>query len=165
MMTWQEDLSSAFTLSTSQISALEGLLKLLVGISDRNLTAVTGEEKIINVHFRDSLSLLAFSELGSASDVVDIGSGAGFPGLPLAIALPDKSFTLLESNAKRCKFLTSAAVQLQLDNVRILAMRAEVAGRSDLRDSSDLALARAVGPLPVVLEYSLPLLKPGGAAL
>ena len=119
----------------------------------------------MNVHFRDSLSLLSFDQLQTADSVVDIGSGAGFPGLPLAIACPDKSFSLLEANGKKCEFLAATIKALCLTNVEIAPLRAEDAGRSTMRDHFDLALARAVGPLAVVLEYTLPLLTVGGTAL
>ncbi|MHB8160307.1 MAG: 16S rRNA (guanine(527)-N(7))-methyltransferase RsmG [Thermoleophilia bacterium] len=164
-MSWQEQICSDFGISSARVALFEKLLELLIGISDRNLTAVTTADLIVNVHFRDSLSLLSFAELETADSVVDIGSGAGFPGLPLAIACPDKSFSLLEANNKKCDFLTAAIKTLCLSNVEIAAVRSEDAGRSTMRDYFDLALARAVGPLAVVLEYTLPLLTVGGAAL
>lgn len=164
-MTWQRDLKSAYGLDDRQIQAFERLLDILVASADRNLTAVTGRKRIVDVHFRDSLCLLAFEELGTAADICDIGSGAGFPGIPLAIALPGKKFTLIESNGKKCAFLDSTASRLVLKNASVLHARAEEAARTSLRDSFDLALARAVGPLPVVIEYALPLLRPGGKAL
>lgn len=164
-MSWQDDLSASFGLSEQQILAFERLQDMLAAPSGRNLTAVTGRERIVNVHFRDSLSLIAFRELGAAANIVDIGSGAGFPGIPLAIAFPEKNVTLVEANGKKCKFLESASRELGLKNVHPVHARAEEAGRSALRDSFDLALARAVGPLPLVLEYALPLIRTGGCAL
>lgn len=164
-MSWQEKICSDFGISSARVALLEKLLELLTGISDRNLTAVITADLIVDVHFRDSLSLLSFDELQTADSVVDIGSGAGFPGLPLAIACPDKSFSLLEANGRKCEFLAAAIKALCLTKVEIAAVRAEDAGRSAMRDHFDLALARAVGPLSVVLEYTFPLLKVGGTAL
>lgn len=152
-------------LSASQISKFRVLLDRLAGISDRNLTAVTGEDSIVDFHFRDSLSLIFFSEFENSSNIVDVGSGAGFPGLPLAIAFPEKSFSLLEANTRKCAFIEDVVRLLELENVRTLRFRAEEAARGEYRDSFDLGVARAVGSLPVVLEYVLPLLKVGGSAL
>lgn len=164
-MTWKKKIAGDYSLSTSQISKFHTLLEYLAGISDRNLTAVTGEENIVNFHFRDSLGLLAFNEFVDAEIIVDVGSGAGFPGLPLAIARPDKSFTLMEARSRKCDFIDDAVRLLELNNVRSLQSRAEDAARAECRDTFDLAVARAVGSLPVVLEYVLPLLKSGGSAL
>jgi len=164
-MSWESEIASDYFLSAGQLSKLRVLLDYLSGISDRNLTAVTGEENIVNFHFRDSLSLLAFKEFAEAKIIVDVGSGAGFPGLPLAIARPDKSFSLLEANARKCDFIDDAVKLLELHNVRSLRSRAEEATRTEYRDSFDLAVARAVGSLPLVIEYVLPLLKTGGTAL
>ncbi len=165
MITWQLDFLNLYHFDRHQISALEKLLEVLAGVEDRNLTAVTGKNRIINVHLRDSLSLLAFPEYINSHSVVDVGSGAGFPGLPLAIANPEKEFSLLESNGKKCAFLSSAIEILGLYNVKVVQERAEVAARSDMRHCFDLALARAVGPLTVVLEYTMPLIKIGGFSL
>ena len=164
-MTWQEDLKSRCGLRGRQIRLFEQLLDILVENADRNLTAVTSPDRIVDLHFRDSLSLLDFIKEGAAANIADIGSGAGFPGIPLAIALPESIFTLIESNGKKCSFLEATVSSLRLANVRILHSRAEAAARTTLRDSFDVALARAVGPLPVVLEYALPLLRSGGIAL
>jgi len=164
-MSWQEDFKIEFTLSNQQIQCLSHLLDLLSGYTAQNLTSVSDLETIIDIHFRDSLSLLSFDEFETAKRIVDIGSGAGFPGLPLAIARPGLSFSLIEANIRKCSFIELAAERLKLDNVRVINMRAEDAARSDLRESFDLVLARAVGSLPVVLEYALPLLKIAGAAL
>ncbi|MHB8858481.1 MAG: 16S rRNA (guanine(527)-N(7))-methyltransferase RsmG [Thermoleophilia bacterium] len=164
-MSWQSGLSADFRLTEEQIRAFERLLDILTAASDRNLTAVTGEEKIVEVHFRDSLSLTAFRELSAAANIVDIGSGAGFPGIPLAIALPEKRFSLIEANGRKCEFIESAVLELGVKNVQVINARAEEAGRTLLRDSFDLGLARAVGSLQLVIEYVMPLLKPSGSAL
>lgn len=164
-MSWEQEIADDYSLSLKQVSQLRSLLEYLSGVSDRNLTSVSGEEDIVNFHFRDSLDLLAFPEFEKAENIVDVGSGAGFPGLPLAVARPDKTFSLLESTSRKCDFIDYAARLLGLGNVISLRSRAEDAARSDFRDHFDLAVARAVGPLPVVIEYVLPLLKIGGIAL
>jgi len=164
-MTWESDLMRDYALSASQVTALGLLLKRLKGVSDRNFTAVTDERKIIDLHFRDSLSLVAFPEFESAERIVDVGSGAGFPGLPLAIACPAKTFFLLEATTKKSEFIDDSIRNLGLSNTFTIGSRAETAGRGEYRDSFDLAIARAVGPLPLVIEYVMPLLKAGGYAL
>lgn len=164
-MSWREQLADEFNLSTKQVDDLENLLELLLSRSDRSLTAVTGRSNIINVHFRDSLSLLGFPEVDSAESAVDVGSGAGFPGLPLAIAKPALRVTLLESRTNKCRFIAEAIGTLGLKNAEVVEARSEAAGRSPLRDSFDIALARALGPLPTALEYSLPLVKKRGYLL
>jgi 16S rRNA (guanine527-N7)-methyltransferase len=162
---WRYHFMARYGLTDSQLLSLEKYLKILSAAQDDNLTAVSGAENIINVHFCDSLSLLDFPKLNTPANAVDIGSGAGLPGIPLAIARPDLKITLLESSKKKSNFISLALQRLGLANARVLNMRAEEAGRSSLRESFDLAFARAVGPLPVVLEYSLPLLARGGLAI
>lgn len=132
-----------------------------------NLTAITDDETSRVLHYEDSLQ--AYDELAALapnSRVLDIGSGAGFPALVLATLLPQHSFFLLESTGKKCSFLQQAAAAMQLDNVSVLNMRAEDAGRDkSLRDTFDAVTARAVAALPTLSEYALPLLKPDGLLL
>lgn len=164
-MAWQDRTSSLYNLNDSQISSLQLLLELLRSQTDRNLTAATGPESIVRIHFLDSLWLLGLPEIPESGEIVDIGSGAGFPGLPLAIARPALNFSLIESHGKKSAFISRAIVDLGLKNAAVLPRRAEEVANSGLRESFDLALARAVGSLPEVLEYALPLLKIGGRAL
>jgi len=164
-MSWQQDFISDYGLPPAAIKSLERLLVLLQAANDRNLTTVRDESGIVDLHFRDSLHLIGEPVFITAARIVDVGSGAGFPGLPLAIAAPEKNFTLLESVSRKCEFISSAASELGLGNVTVLNSRAEDAGRSTLRDHFDLALARAVGPFAVVIEYVMPLIKTGGSAL
>ncbi len=164
-MNWKNDLSRDFGLNPAQVRRFQLLLSHVEGHADRNLTAVTGVDNIVDVHFRDSLSLLGLSEMKPAATVVDIGSGAGFPGLPLAIALPGVHFTLIESRLGKTRFILNLVGLLGLDNVQVITQRAEESGRSVMRESFDIALARAVGPMPVVLELALPLVRTGGYAL
>jgi 16S rRNA (guanine527-N7)-methyltransferase len=102
--------------------------------------------------------------LGDARAVVDVGSGGGMPGLPLAIARPELRVTLLEADRRRAAFLVHAAARLDLD-VRVVAERAETAGRGPLREAFDVAVCRALAPMPVLAELCLPLVRVGGRLL
>ena len=146
-----------------QISLLDRFLDLLAEENKKmNLIAAGSSEKMIETHLLDSLSLIDFEEVADSRQAIDVGSGAGLPGIPLAIALPNLNLTLIDSNAKKCGFLSRATGILGLLNVEVVWERAESAGRSRFRDKYDLALARALGPLPVALEYVLPFVEPGG---
>lgn len=139
-------------------------MKLLKDWNTRiNLTAITEDEEIKLKHFQDSLSILPYIEGGS---LVDVGTGAGFPGLPIAIERPDVSVTLVDSLDKRVKFLQCVVDTLELKNVKCIHARAEEFGRNpEYREKFDYATARAVASMPVLLEYCLPLLKNGGRFL
>lgn len=116
----------------------------------------------ISRHIEDSLAVTKFAEL-SGLRIIDIGSGGGFPGLVLAIALPEALFTLLESDQKKGAFLDQEIERLGLENCRLVNMRAEEAARRDeMRECFDACTARAVSELRILLEYALPLLKVGG---
>ncbi len=129
-----------------------------------DLTNVPEEDMPIR-HYADSLLGLNHGLFPGGSQVIDVGSGAGFPGIPLAIARPDLSVTLLESMQKRCDYLQEALDTLDLRNARVVFGRAEDWARGALRERFDLALARAVAALPVLAEYLLPFVKVGGQAL
>ena len=135
-----------------------------------NLTAVKEGRDTEIRHFVDSLSLLGeysdfcntFSCLHDA-DIIDIGTGAGFPGIPLAIMLPDCRFTLVDSLQKRISFLDDVVAELSLTNINLICSRFEEAGRSDdLREHFDIGVSRAVADLRVLLEFSLPFIKTDG---
>lgn len=126
-----------------------------------NLTAITGEADIAALHFLDSLWLLTLESFADKS-VIDIGSGAGFPGLPLKIAEPRITLTLLDALQKRVAFMAELTAQLRLPEVTCLHARAEEAALTDLRDSYDFAVSRAVAGLNVLCELCLPFVKPGG---
>ena len=118
-------------------------------------------------HFLDSLLPLSEASLFPAgAAVIDVGSGAGFPGLPIAIARPDLGVTLLEAQGKRCQFLCAVKDALGLQNVTVIQNRAEVLSRDEThREQYDRAVARAVAPLNVLCEYLLPFVRVGGLAL
>ena len=131
-----------------------------------NLTTITEPPEFAELHLLDSLSCVGLKEVDAAKEIVDVGSGAGFPGLPLAALYPEKKFLLTDSLKKRIEFAAFAAESMGLKNTDFLHARAEKAGRDPaLRERFDLALCRAVGKLPVILEYTLPLVRVGGAGL
>lgn len=130
-----------------------------------NLTAVADGEAA-EKHYRDCLAARELLRgLPAGSRVLDLGSGAGFPGLVLACTCPDLAFTLVDATAKKCDFLTGAAASLGLANVEVVCGRAEELGRGPLRESCALVTARAVASLRELAELALPLLKEGGALL
>jgi 16S rRNA (guanine527-N7)-methyltransferase len=130
-----------------------------------NLTSIIDDQGIAARHFLDSLRC-ALSWGEPPGSLVDVGAGAGFPGLPLKILRPELQLTLIESIAKKAAFLEHIVERLGLDHVQILAVRAEAAGRDPAhRERYDLATARAVAELRVLAEYCLPLCRVGGRFL
>lgn len=132
-----------------------------------DLTNVTDEAEMLDRHYVDSLVVLSKPGLlPESGKVIDVGTGAGLPGMVLALACPHLSFTLMDAQQKRLNFLQAVIDDLHLTNVTLLHSRAEDAGRqADYREQFDLAVARAVAPLSVLAEYLLPLVKVGGSAL
>ena len=128
-----------------------------------NLTGITEPREVATLHLLDSLSLLPMAPLQGKS-IVDVGTGAGFPGMPLAIALSDSSITLLDSLNKRIDFLREAGEMLGLTNAEYVHARAEEFA-ADHRESYDYAVSRAVASLPMLCELCLPLVKVGGQFL
>jgi len=134
-----------------------------------NLTAITDYEGVQVRHFLDSLScLLALprTDLLAGRQVIDVGTGAGFPGVPLKIICPAMHLTLLEATKKKVAFLEHLTQRLELRNVEVIRARAEELGRRiGYRERYDWALARAVAEMPTLVEYLLPLVRVGGAIL
>lgn len=132
-----------------------------------DLTAVSEPEEMIDRLYVDSLTPLQIPGLIPVhAKVIDVGSGAGFPGLPLSIARPDLCITLLDAQQKRVRFLQAVIEELGLSNVKAIHGRAEDAARlPEYREAFDLALARAVASLPVLLEFLLPFVKENGLSL
>lgn len=128
-----------------------------------NLTAITEPKDVAALHLLDSLSLIRLAELEQGS-VVDVGCGAGFPGVPLAIARPELTVTLLDSLGKRVDFLREACEALELKNTVCVHQRAEEFAETQ-REQFDTAISRAVAALPMLCELCLPLVKPGGRML
>lgn len=130
-----------------------------------NLTAITDDEGIAIKHFVDSLLPLMLWPLPQNARLIDVGSGAGFPSVPIKLIRRDLHLTLLDSQEKRLVFLRHLCGKLGIDAVT-LHLRAETAGRSSThREKYDIATSRAVASLPLLVEYSLPLLAPGGLML
>jgi len=157
------------SLTVSQRNAFKHYAGRVLAANERaGLTAAgTDREAIYTRHFAESLALLkaleSRDELPDGARVIDIGSGAGFPGLPIAIVRPQLEMTLLEATKKKADFLRTMASELVLDNVSVVPGRAEEAGRDpELRESYDVVLARAVAPLSVLLELAVPFLRVGG---
>lgn len=128
-----------------------------------NLTAITDYEEVIHKHFVDSLSLVRVCELEGKLKVLDLGTGAGFPGIPLKIAFPDLEIVLLDSLNKRIIFLNEVIQELGLKNITAVHGRAEDLGRdTSYRETFDLCVSRAVANLATLSEYCLPFVKIGG---
>lgn len=154
-------------LSSAQCGAFECYQRALIEWNDKiNLTAITDPEEIEIKHFLDSLTCLLVTGINPIGRLVDIGSGAGFPGLPLKIVCPSLHVTLIESVGKKADFCRYLVEGLNLEGVEVLNARAETMGQDDNhRGRYDWATARAVAAMPVLVEYVLPLLKIGGVAV
>ena len=125
-----------------------------------NLTAITGEEETARLHFLDCVALSSVYDFSGAS-VIDVGTGAGFPGLPLKIAVPDIPLTLLDSHKKRMAFLEETCSKLNLKDVHCISERAEET-TSDIGGSFDIAVSRAVARLNILCELCMPFVHVGG---
>lgn len=128
-----------------------------------NLTAVRDRDEALQKHIADSLSCDFMEEYEAAENVIDIGTGAGFPGVPLAIVSPDKKFTLVDSLNKRLRIIDELTGELGIKNVTTVHGRAEDVGKSkEHREQYDICVSRAVASLDVLCEWCLPLVKKGG---
>ena len=128
-----------------------------------NLTAITEPKEVLYKHFYDCILFLKHNDLPQNATLVDVGTGAGFPGMVLKIVRPDLKITLLDSLNKRLVFLNDVIEKLGLSDIKTLHMRAEDAGKSkQTREKFDFATARAVAYLPTLMEYCAPLVKVGG---
>ena len=150
-----------YNLSAVQIKQFTDYYQLLIETNKHmNLTAITEPEEVIVKHFIDSLTVYDEKYFQPTSLVCDLGTGAGFPGIPLKIWQRDLSIVLLDSLAKRLKFLDNVIQELQLNDIYTCHMRAEDAGRDKQhREKYDVVIARAVAPMTVLAEYCLPLVK------
>ncbi len=128
-----------------------------------NLTAITEFDEIVRKHFIDSLLLSQEIELNEVHSMIDVGSGAGFPGIPLKIVFPDLQVVLIDSLKKRVGFLNEVINALHLEKIKAVWVRAEDAGHnSSFREKFDLCVSRAVAGLPALSEYCLPFVRQGG---
>ncbi len=131
-----------------------------------DLTALEEEEELLDRHYIDSLAVLRTDLIVPSASIIDVGTGAGFPGMVLALAVPDCSVTLMDAQQKRLHFLEAVRDATGSRNVSILHARAEDAARKpEFREKFDIACARAVAPLNILCEYLLPFVRVGGCAL
>ena len=151
------------SLQPDQLEQLDRYSELLVEWNQKmNLTAITDPKEMAEKHFLDSLLLTKAVEISQGGSLIDVGTGAGFPSLPVKILRPDISLTMLDSLQKRLTFLEAVCGELKV-RANLLHARAEEAGRKpEYREQYDLATARAVAKLPVLCEYCLPFVKVGG---
>lgn len=150
-------------LKREQADAFQLYMEMLLEWNEKiNLTAITEPDEIVEKHFVDSLTLVQGCKIKPGAKVVDVGTGAGFPGIPLKIVRPDIQLTLLDGMNKRLVFLGEVCERLHIESQRV-HKRAEEAGLDKkMRESFDLVVARAVAPLQVLCEYCLPLVKMKG---
>jgi 16S rRNA (guanine527-N7)-methyltransferase len=153
-------LAARHGLSRGQVAQLGSILTVLAA-DELAPTTVRSPEEAIDVHLADSLVALELGFVREAARIADVGAGAGFPGLPLAIALPDSVVRLVESQARKCAFIERAVAAARIESAEVVCARVEEWHEG--AGVHDVVLARAVGPQPVVLEYAAPLLRVGGA--
>jgi 16S rRNA (guanine527-N7)-methyltransferase len=154
-----EALGARWGLSADQLRQLDVILGVLEH-DDHAPTAVRDARQAVNVHVADSLVALELDAVRATAAVADLGAGAGFPGLALAVALPAADVSLVESQRRRCEFLERVCARAEIGNARVVRSRAEE-WREGL-SSNDVVLARALAPQAVVLEYAAPLLRMDG---
>ena len=154
-------------LSSGQMAAFQQYENILLEWNARfNLTAIRDPQEIRTKHFLDSLTCLLATRDTPLEQVIDVGTGAGFPGIPLKIACPKMRLTLVESVGKKADFCRHVVDSLHLEGVRVIQERAEVLGQAkEHRERYDWAIGRAVALMPVLAEYLLPLVKVGGRML
>lgn len=157
-----DELVGRYDLSEEARLKLEKVLAALAAEPDPP-TAISNPREAIDLHLADALSGLELEELRSAASIADLGSGAGFPGLALAAALPHTQVDLVESGRRKCAVIGRLIAAAELSNARPVAARAEEWGVGDGRERYAAVTARALAALPVVLEYAAPLLRGGGA--
>lgn len=171
MTQWQVQLKEQagqwhISLSNEQLEQFSLYANLLREWNEKmNLTSITQAEEVAIKHFLDSLSLLRCINPEQGAAVIDVGTGAGFPGIPLLVVRPDIRLTLLDSLNKRLIFLQEVLRTLSLEAQTVHARAEEAGTNPEFREQYDIAVSRAVAPLNVLCEYCLPFVKPGGRFL
>ncbi len=153
-------LGGRYRLSVGQLTQLARILSALA-LDEHAPTAVRDPAVAVDVHLADSLVALELEIVREAGEIADIGAGAGFPGLPLAVALPGSTVRLVESQARKCAFIERVEADAQVENAEAVCARVEEWPEGI--GAHDVVLSRAVAPQPIVLEYAAPLLRLGGA--
>lgn len=157
-----EDIGLSNKADTSE--KFERYMKLVLSWNEKvNLTSIKEREDFIKKHYIDSIAICGFQQFKAARHIIDVGTGAGFPGIPLAILNPEKEFLLMDSLNKRIRIIEELAKEIGLRNVTFRHARAEELARiKDYREQFDLAVSRAVANLAVLSEYCLPFVRVGG---
>ena len=152
-------------LDKNQIEKFYKYMDLLIEWNEKiNLTAITNRKDIIVKHFIDSLTIQRY--LSDAVNIIDVGTGAGFPGIPIKIVNPNLKVVLVDSLNKRINFLQDVIKKLNLDNIEVIHARAEDLGQNKkYREAFDIVTSRAVANMSVLSEYLLPLVKVGGKCI
>ncbi|AIQ15242.1 16S rRNA (guanine(527)-N(7))-methyltransferase RsmG [Paenibacillus durus] len=149
---------------SSKLDQFESYYRELISWNEKmNLTGITEREQVYTKHFYDSLSLAFFVDMTAVERMADIGSGAGFPGIPLKIAFPHIKLTIVDSLSKRISFLQHVCDELKLEGVELIHGRAEdIARQASHRDQYDLVTARAVARMALLNEFCLPFVRKDG---
>lgn len=152
-------------LNDEQLNKFSKYMDLLLEWNEKiNLTAITEEDDVILKHFVDSMTVLKYIEDGAS--IVDVGTGAGFPGIPISIVNNNANVTLVDSLNKRINFLEEVISEINLENIEAIHSRAEDFGQNkQYREKYDISVSRAVANLTVLVEYLLPLIKVGGRCI
>lgn len=158
---------AGLALTAEQIGQFAVYNEMLLDWNTRmNLTALTAPEDVAVKHIIDSLTAYDAALFDAAKTLIDVGTGAGLPGIPLAVFAPHIRVTLMDALQKRVRFLTEVTAAMGLTNVRCIHARAEEAARAkEHRAAYDIALSRAVARMPVLLEYTMPFVRTGGTVL
>ena len=152
------------TITEEQIEKFDKYYEMLIETNKvMNLTSITEYDEVIIKHFIDSLLVVNIFDINQSKKMIDVGTGAGFPGIPIKIMFPHLQITLLDSLNKRINFLQEVSKQVGIDNIEFIHGRAEDFGKlEEYREKYDIATARAVAGLPILMEFCVPFVKVGG---